>query len=200
MYRSGEILPSKVIGFIAWGFWRTAGLMLVGMALYNSGFLTLSYSRRLYKRVVLFTVPVGIALTSAGVVYIEMNAWAAESALYWRAFNYWGSMLLGTGYITLIIPYCSSEARTRVQRVLASVGRTALSNYILQSLIATWIFYGYGLGLYGSVNRVEQLGIVLVIWAVQIVVSVLWLRRFQYGPLEWVWRTLTYQSRQPLSK
>jgi len=109
-------------------------------------------------------------------------------------------MLLGTGYITLIIPYCSSEARTRVQRVLASVGRTALSNYILQSLIATWIFYGYGLGLYGSVNRVEQLGIVLVIWAVQIVVSVLWLRRFQYGPLEWVWRTLTYQSRQPLSK
>jgi uncharacterized protein len=85
-----------------------------------------------------------------------------------------------------------------VTRAFAAVGRTAFTNYLLQTVIATTIFYGHGLGLFGSVTRVEQYGIVLAIWAVQVPLSVLWLRSFRFGPVEWVWRTLTYGERQPM--
>ena len=83
-------------------------------------------------------------------------------------------------------------------RTFAAVGRTAFTNYLLQTVLATSIFYGHGLGLFGSVTRVEQYGIVLAIWVVQVVLSVLWLSYYRFGPVEWVWRTLTYGERQPL--
>jgi uncharacterized protein len=75
---------------------------------------------------------------------------------------------------------------------LAAAGRMALSNYIGQSIICTFIFYSYGLGLFGQVGAFNGLLLSLVIWIVQLGLSVVWLRFFQYGPLEWVWRSLTY--------
>jgi uncharacterized protein len=83
---------------------------------------------------------------------------------------------------------------------LAAVGRMALSNYIGQSLIGTFIFYGWGLGLFGTFSRVQQFALILLIWAAQIGFSTWWLRRFQYGPLEWVWRVLSHWHWQPLRK
>jgi uncharacterized protein len=65
-------------------------------------------------------------------------------------------------------------------------------------VIATTIFYGHGFALFGRVSRVEQAGVVVAIWIVQIVLSVLWLRYFRFGPMEWLWRTVTYGERQPL--
>jgi uncharacterized protein len=73
----------------------------------------------------------------------------------------------------------------------------AFSNYILQTLICTTIFYGHGLGLFGSVDRVGQAAIVAAIWAVELTTSPLWLARFRFGPLEWLWRSLTYWRWQP---
>ncbi|MFY4815717.1 DUF418 domain-containing protein, partial [Haloarcula sp. AONF1] len=85
-----------------------------------------------------------------------------------------------------------------VTRAVSAVGRTAFPNYLFKRVIATTIFYGHGLGLFGSVSRVEAMGIVVGIWAVQIVLSVVWLRYFRFGPVEWVWRTLTYGEAQPM--
>ena len=68
----------------------------------------------------------------------------------------------------------------------------ALTNYLGQTLICTTLFYGHGLGLYGRVERWQQALMVAGIWAVQIIGSMLWLQRFQQGPLEWLWRCLTY--------
>jgi uncharacterized protein len=86
----------------------------------------------------------------------------------------------------------------RLQHAFSAVGRTALTNYLLQTLIATTIFYGHGLGWFGSVERTAQLAIVFAIWALQLVVSPIWLRYFRFGPAEWAWRSLTYWRRQPL--
>ena len=80
---------------------------------------------------------------------------------------------------------------------LAAVGRTALSNYLLQSLICTTVFYSYGLALYGTVGPAAGLGLAVVIFALQVPLSVWWVRRFRFGPAEWVWRSLTYGRRQP---
>ena len=85
-------------------------------------------------------------------------------------------------------------------RPFAAVGQMALTNYLLHTVICTTIFYGHGFGYYGSVDRLEQLGVVIGVWVVQLVASPLWLRRFRYGPAEWVWRSLTYGAPQPLQR
>ena len=80
---------------------------------------------------------------------------------------------------------------------LGAVGRAPLSNYLLQSVICTGIFYSYGLGLYGRVGPAAGMVVTLAVFAAQLLVSVWWLRRFRFGPVEWLWRSLTYGRPQP---
>jgi uncharacterized protein len=95
---------------------------------------------------------------------------------------------------------CKHRKLIRLTGVLAAVGRTALTNYLMQSIICTTVFYGHGLGLFGRVERIGQIGIVLAVWIVQIAASMLWLRYFRYGPAEWLWRSLTYLRVQPIAR
>jgi len=83
---------------------------------------------------------------------------------------------------------------------LAAAGRMALTNYIMQSVICTLIFYSFGLGLFGQVGAFAGLAISIAIWLAQLPISAAWLSRFRFGPLEWVWRSLTYGRRQGLSQ
>jgi len=80
------------------------------------------------------------------------------------------------------------------------LGQMALTNYLSQTLICTFIFYGWGLGKFGTVDRKDQLLIVIIIWIVQLLFSTTWMKRFKFGPFEWLWRSLTYGARQPLRK
>ena len=88
----------------------------------------------------------------------------------------------------------------RFLRPLAAMGRMALTNYLLQSVIATLLFYGYGLGLAWRVSPSLALVIAAVILAGQVLISGWWMRRYRFGPAEWLWRTLTYGARQPLRR
>lgn len=83
---------------------------------------------------------------------------------------------------------------------LQSAGRMALTNYLLQSLVCTFLFYSYGLGWYGQIASAYGLVLALLIFAVQVWISGLWLRRFRFGPFEWVWRSLTYGKGQPMKR
>jgi len=96
------------------------------------------------------------------------------------------------GYAALIYGYWPQLCRFRLVTAVACVGRMALSNYILQTLICTTLFYQ--LGLFMKFDRLQLLGIVLPVWLVNILFSVLWLRHFRQGPLEWVWRQLTIRA------
>jgi uncharacterized protein len=96
--------------------------------------------------------------------------------------EYWGNALVGLGWVGTIVLFAR---RGLVPHAVLAVGRTALSNYLLQTLLCTTVFYGHGLGFFASVGRVGQLGVVVVIWAIQLIVSYWWLRRFAMGPLEW---------------
>jgi uncharacterized protein len=82
----------------------------------------------------------------------------------------------------------------------AAAGRMAFSNYILTSVITSLVFCGYGFGLYGQLSRAELLWVVAGVWAFLVLWSQPWLARFQYGPLEWAWRCLTYRERQPFRR
>jgi uncharacterized protein len=95
---------------------------------------------------------------------------------------------------------CRSGIWTGFRRLLGLVGRTAFSNYIFQTLICTFIFYGYGLGLFGRVERWQQILVVLGVWMIQLVLTGLWMKRYRFGPVEWLWRSLTYWKIQAIRK
>lgn len=111
-----------------------------------------------------------------------------------------GSPALGFAYLSglaLLLRAARWQARLGP---LAAVGRTALSNYLAQSLICTLLFYPYGLGLFGRVGPAWGIVLTLALFAAQIVLSNLWLQRYRYGLAEWVWRALTYQARPALRR
>jgi uncharacterized protein len=101
-------------------------------------------------------------------------------------------------YASTIILLTQSEAWRQRLAPLAAVGRMALSNYLFQSLICTIIFYSYGLALFCKVRPSLGLLLTIIIFLIQIPLSVWWLRRFQFGPVEWLWRSLTYWQCQPM--
>lgn len=105
---------------------------------------------------------------------------------------------LSYGYMAAFVALTRREAWHRRLEPLAAAGRMALSNYITQSVVCTLIFYSYGLGLFGQVGAFVGLLISLTIWLLQLLISVVWLKRFRFGPLEWVWRSLTYGAPQTM--
>ena len=109
-----------------------------------------------------------------------------------------GAPAMALFFASTIVLLTQAETWRRRFAPLAAVGRMALSNYLLQSLICTTIFYSYGLALFGKVRPSLGLLLTITIFLIQIPLSVWWLRRFRFGPLEWLWRSLTYWQRQPL--
>ena len=101
------------------------------------------------------------------------------------------------GDMSLVIAWlCSLDANVNE----TAVGRLALTNYLLHSVILTTVFYGYGLGLYGEVPRFWQMGFVVAVVGLQLVLSPWWLARYRFGPVEWFGRSLTYWQRQPMRR
>jgi uncharacterized protein len=104
----------------------------------------------------------------------------------------WQRPALMLFYASTIVVLACSARWGRYLRPLAAAGRMPLTNYLMQSLICTTIFYGYGLGLFNSIGPAAGLAFAFVIYPIQIVYSNYWFKRFQYGPMEYLWRLLTY--------
>jgi len=102
------------------------------------------------------------------------------------------------GYIALLVYLIQKFAQHPVMHRVAAVGRAAFTNYLATSLLMTFIFYGWGLGLYGQVGRAELYLFVLGAWALMLLWSKPWLMRFRFGPLEWLWRSLARRKVQPM--
>ncbi len=101
-------------------------------------------------------------------------------------------------YTATIIRMIQNDKWKKKLTPLASIGRMAISNYLFQTLICTTIFYSYGLGLYGKFGPSLGLLLTIGIFLIQITLSAWWLKRFQFGPVEWLWRSLTYRKSQPM--
>ena len=179
--------------------WRVLGLMLMGMALFKWGILTAERSRRFYLYMLAAGFGVGFPLVVLGLTLNSRAGWTMEYSLFQgQLYNYWGSLFVGAGYIGVVMLACSSRARGRLLRALSAVGRMAFTNYIMQTVICTTLFYGHGFGLFARVERTSQILIVFAVWGFQLVLSPLWLKHFRYGPMEWLWRSLAYRKLQPM--
>jgi len=176
---------------------ETLPLMLIGMVLYRSGFFTGAWPRRRLRRIAAISIGSGFAFTLLALVWLWQRHFpyqAMTAAItYWLAIPH---LLMAVGYAALLVLATPRLAATAIGRSLTATGRMAFSNYIGTTIVMTAIFYGWGLGLVGTVERVEQMGFVLLGWALMLGWSPLWLARFRQGPLEWLWRSLT--ERRPI--
>jgi len=178
-------------------FWRASGIMLIGMALFKLGVLTGTRSRRFYRILLMVALTVGLPLTVFG-FYINVltewqNGWLRRLGVL---IVYWVGILMALGWTSIVMLICDGKGWSTLTRPLAAVGRMALTNYLLQSVLCTFIFYGHGLGLYGHVERTGQVAVVAGVWLLLLIVSPIWLRSFRFGPAEWVWRSLAYGRKQ----
>jgi len=170
-------------------------MMLLGMALFKWKVLSAEQSSVFYTKMTLFGLAAGLILSAIGVVLNFRNEWSMEFSMFLGSeFNYVGSVGTALGYVGVVMLISQSNRFKTCKIVLSSVGRMAFSSYILMTLVGTLIFYGHGLGLFGSMERTYQLIITLAIWALILIISPLWLKRFRFGPLEGLWRRLTYWS------
>lgn len=154
----------------------------------------------LLRRVLLWGLVVGLIGNAMYVYFGEHSNRAMPSA---ASFLSIAGQIVGAPALALFymagLTLLAERANWRQRlRPLADVGRMALTNYLLQTLICTTLFYGYGLGLYGKVGIAGGIVLTLAIYLLQIAFSGWWLHHFRFGPMEWLWRTLTYGQRQPM--
>ena len=192
-------IESETAIFASWAVWRVSGLMLLGMALFKLGILTGQAESRTYRRMISAGLVVGLPLIGLGIQRNFAAAWAAPDFLFINSLlNYWGSIPVALGWVGVVMLTLKSGLALDLTSRLSAVGRLAFTNYILQTVICTTVFYGHGLGLFGSIDRSGQLLVVFAVWGFQLWLSPLWLRSFRFGPLEWLWRSLVYMKVQPM--
>jgi uncharacterized protein len=192
-HRIPAALETETVEFVTRLLWQMAGLMLLGMALFKLGVLTAARTRTFYLRVGILGFGAGILLNALGLRRSIATGWdLLDFALISQQLHYWGNLFVAMGWVALVMLLCQ---RGWPLRPVATVGRMALTNYLLQSVICTTIFYGHGFGLFGRVDRAGQFAIVLAVWAFQLLASSAWLGYFAVGPVEWVTRWFVYRRR-----
>jgi len=195
--RAPSALGFQTFLFLALFVWRAGGLMLVGMALFKLDVFSAKRSIGFYAAWITAAVCVGIPVILYGVHRNFAANWDMSYSFFLGGeFNYWASILVSMGWISLVMLICKKGVRW-ITAPLAAAGQMALTNYLLQTIICTTIFYGHGFGLYGRMERVAQAGMVVGVWLVELALSTIWMRHFLFGPFEWLWRSLTYMQRQP---
>ena len=188
-------------GFFPFFFWGVLGLFLAGVYAWRNGFFSPSAeSLPRYRKAMWWGLGIGLA----GNLAITAIRWTlpifppSPMNLLLTAIHTVAVPALSLGYVCAAIVICQRGAGLHRLRHFSAIGRTALTNYLLQSLLGTLLFYGYGLGLMGKMGPALLLIPTVAIYAVQAVASEWWLTRYRFGPVECAWRSLTYGSAQPM--
>lgn len=198
--RVASVIEMHTQAFPFFLLWRVSGLMLIGMALFKLGVFSALKSLRFYLGIVCLALALGVPLVSYGAIRYFDRGWTPDCFFLGSQYNYWGSLLISLGWVGLVMIVYQRGWLGWLTARLAAVGRAALSCYLLETIICTSLFYGHGFGLFGEVSRVGQLLIVMGVWAILLLFAPFWLERFQYGPFEWIWRSLAYRSILPFRR
>jgi uncharacterized protein len=202
-YRVVMINP-QMLGFVVFTFFN----FLVGVWLWKQGAVREpARHRRTFGRIATVLLLLGLMAGAVGAFRLPLQAFLRA---HWSSGRYllplmgllqiFGAQIMALGLGSGLLWLWEGPAGRRFLRPLADVGRMAFTNYILQSLVCTFVFYGWGLGLYNKVGPAVGTAFGLALFGLQIPFSRWWLRRFRFGPLEWAWRSLTYGEAQPFSR
>jgi uncharacterized protein len=197
--RIPRLLAEMTVGFVFIAMWAVGGRMLLGMGLMKLDVFSAGRSQRFYWWMIGLGYAVGLPVTIYDTWLRIVNDFEGAEMLRTSLLcSYLSAFPLALGDVGIVMLIYRSGAVPWLTRRLAAVGRMALSNYLMQSLICTTLFYGYGFGLFGHVHRPGLAAIVVAVWIFQLSVSNIWLRYFRFGPAEWLWRSLTYWKLQPM--
>lgn len=180
--------------YMAWNFDLFA-MMFLGMALFQLGILSGRRSMGFYAKLALIGYGIGIPLHSYTASQIVASNFDSVTHAFAVIPYEFGRTVVALGHMSVLFVVMKAGLLRWLTSALAAVGQMAFTNYLMQSVICYTIFYA--LGWHGKLQRIDTLYILLAIWTLQLIVSPLWLRSFRFGPLEWVWRSLTYWKRQP---
>jgi uncharacterized protein len=177
------------------------GAMMIGMGLFKTGFLTAESSYTTYA----WTASIGFILSAPLYIFGILKAYAGGFFFLdiekWLFVPYYLTRESGALAIAAMVMIAVKSGVLRsLQRALAAVGQTALTNYLLTTILCQFIFIWGPWKLYGKLEYYQLEYVVFLVWAVNLIVSPIWLRIFQFGPVEWIWRSLTYVKLQPLLK
>ncbi len=173
--------------------WRVMPMMMLGIIMYRTGFISAKKSTTTYTKIFLITFISGLLISGSGLYLSYAHNWEGVWQMnIGKYYNYFASVLMAISYIAVIAIWSKNNGLRWLQRSFIAAGRMAFTNYILTSVICGFIFYGHGFGLFGTFDRLEQLVVVIGVWIVLLTISPLIMRRFKQGPLEWLWRKVTY--------
>ncbi len=183
-------------------FWNNMSLFFIGMALFGWGVLTGKRSLKFYWVLMITAYSIGFTLS-----YISFHSRVQSGFNLSFITDYLKvdiypekSLCIALGHLSVIMLFYKYRVGNWLLNALGKVGQMAFTNYLSQSIICGFIFYGIGLGLFGILERYQAYYVVFGVWIFQILFSNIWLRYYRFGPFEWVWRSLTYWKMQPMKK
>lgn len=192
-------LGQQYSGFLV-VFPSVLSMFLVGFALGKSGKLQdINANKMFFRRMFWITLSIGLPLAALhpyGIFKYSRLAMDLTGSFQIIGF-FLGSPLLALAYFSGGLLLFNRFSNQKLLGMVAKAGRMALTNYLLQSIICTSIFYGYGLGLTGKVNAFYGLILTITIWSIQLPLSSWWLSHYHFGPAEWLWRWITYGEKKP---
>jgi len=195
--------------YLPFEVWDSLALMLLGLALFKWGFLTGAWSNKDYWTVIKIGYGLGLPLVIYANYYsfhhfstLEANLARMEQVpINWvnLIYPFQRILLVMAHAASLILLYKSGVVQGLMNRLVA-VGRMAFTNYISHSVICTLFFFGYGLNYFAELEFYQIYFVAFAIWIFQLIISPIWLKYFRFGPLEWLWRSLTYWKMQPMKR
>ena len=179
--------------FLYDGLWRYSAMMITGILLFRMEWFQAIKARIYYLRFGLVCLFIGLVISATGLFLSYEYLWeGAWSMTVGHQFTYIASFFMALSYISILVYWSTIRFGTRLQNLLKKVGRMAFTNYIMSSIVCTFIFYGHGFGYFAKFDRLQQWGVVLFVWALIFLLSNWVMSRYRQGPLEFIWRKLTY--------
>lgn len=195
-HRLGLNLEIQIFGLILFSPWRVLSVMMIGLGMAKMGVFAAAKPGAFYAKLAMAGYGVGLPLVGVGLwINLPSDFDIVRLFMIGGLFNLIGGVGVALGHVGLFMLLYRAGVLKGAFSVLSCVGRMAFTNYLSQTVICTFLFYGwsgYGFGWFGSMDHVQLAGVVACIWAAQLIWSPLWLRFFAMGPMEWVWRVGTY--------
>jgi uncharacterized protein len=199
LWRAGMTSHMQSVSIYRVGLSDILSMMLIGMGLMKLGVFTGELSAKAYRWLVLLGYGVGLPLSyHVALEMIQADFDTLKVGLLHQCTFPLARLAVALGHVGVVMLLCKSAWLWWVTGALAAVGRMALTNYLTQSVLCTAYFDGWGLGRFGTLDRSQLLYVVVAVWAFQLVISPIWLLFFRFGPVEWVWRALTYWQWPPM--
>jgi uncharacterized protein len=199
-FNAPKVFEWKTYGPYRYDLWDILSMMLLGMALFKWNVLSGKKSIRFYGIMVLVGYAIGLTVNYFETTHIINNSFSYISFYETNTTYDLGRVAVCLGHIGMIMLFGKLNILRWFKHAISCIGKMALTNYLMHSVICMIVFTGAGFGMFGRLQRYELLYVVFSIWVFQLIISPLWLKYFHFGPVEWLWRRLSYLQKPAFKK